>query len=569
MEKSLKDRILKAFLEKGAIDKERLEALQKEAQQADGGDIIKMLAESDIVSDLEFLEVLSMEMGIPPIDMSRIVLTPKIMNLLPEKLARRHCVAPLSKTGKNLTLIVSDPTDIVAIDDVKMVTGCDVELMLAARKGIEEALRVFYKVEEESMSTIIEEDEKETEEVEVIGKHEGVDVVEITKESTTAPIVKMVDLIISEAIKKRASDIHIEPEEKNLRVRYRVDGNLHDVFDLPKRNQNAILARLKIMSNMDITETRAPQDGRFRIKLARKEIDFRVSSLPITSGNKIVLRALDKSNLSVGLETLGFLPEPLADFKTALLKPYGIILVTGPTGSGKSTTLYSVINEMNGPEKNIVTIEDPVEYQVEGITQIAARPEIGLTFSGGLRAILRQSPDVIMVGEIRDFETADIAIKASLTGQMVLSTLHTNNAVGAITRLVNMGIEPFLVSSSLVLACAQRLLRRICKHCVVEAEIPKEVLKTIKEKYPEARHVDKFFRGAGCARCDRTGYHGRIGTLETLLVDDTMKEMINQMKPEAEISEYLRSKGVKTLRHNAMLKFIKGWTTLEEVMRVT
>jgi type IV pilus assembly protein PilB len=569
MEKSLKDRILKAFLEKGVIDRERLEALQKEAQQADGGDIIKMLAESDIVSDLEFLEVLSMEMGIPPIDMSRIVLTPKIMNLLPEKLARRHCVAPLSKTGNNLTLIVSDPTDIVAIDDVKMITGCDVELMLAARKGLEEALRVFYKVEEESMSTIIEEDEKGTEEVEVIGKHEGVDVVEITKESTTAPIVKMVDLIISEAIKERASDIHIEPEEKNLRVRYRVDGNLHDAFDLPKRNQNAILARLKIMSNMDITETRVPQDGRFRIKLARKEIDFRVSSLPTTSGNKIVLRALDKSNLSVGLETLGFLPEPLADFKTALSTPYGIILVTGPTGSGKSTTLYSVINEMNSPEKNIVTIEDPVEYQVEGITQIAARPEIGLTFSGGLRAILRQSPDVIMVGEIRDFETADIAIKASLTGQMVLSTLHTNDAVGAITRLVNMGIEPFLVSSSLVMACAQRLLRKICRHCEVEAEIPKEVLRKIKEKYPEARHVDKFFRGAGCARCGRTGYHGRIGTLETLLVDNPIKEMINQMKPEAEISEYLRTKGVKTLRHNAMLKFIKGLTTLEEVMRVT
>ena len=306
-----------------------------------------------------------------------------------------------------------------------------------------------------------------------------------------------------------------------------------------------------------------------RLKIEGKEIDFRVSSLPVTFGNKIVLRAVDKSNLSIGLEALCFLPEPLADFKEALAKPFGIILVTGPTGSGKSTTLYSVLNEKNKPDKNIITIEDPVEYQIAGITQIAAHPEIGLGFAQGLRAVLRQSPDIIMVGEIRDFETADIAIKASLTGQMVLSTLHTNDAVGAITRLANMGIEPFLISSSLVMACAQRLLRRICPHCKVEEQVPREILDKIKKEYPEARKVNKFYKGSGCQLCSGTGYRGRMGTLETLLVDDKIKEMISKAEPEGTIREYLRSKGVRTLRQNAMMKFIKGWTTLEEVLRVT
>jgi type IV pilus assembly protein PilB len=324
------------------------------------------------------------------------------------------------------------------------------------------------------------------------------------------------------------------------------------------------------MSTLDITETRTPQDGRFRINMERKEIDFRVSVLPTSFGNKIVLRALDKSSLSLGLETLGFLPGPLADFKEALSRPFGIILVTGPTGSGKSTTLYSILNELNVPERNIMTVEDPVEYQVQGLTQIAARPDIGLDFSSGLRALLRQSPDVIMVGEIRDFETADIAIKASLTGQMVLSTLHTNDAVGSITRLANMGIEPFLIASSLIMACAQRLLRKICPHCkAVDDNISKDVLKDLGTKYPEVLKADKFYKGKGCAKCNETGYLGRLGTLETLLVDDKIKEMINKKESEGNIREYLKSKDVKTLRENAITKFCKGWTTLEEVLRVT
>ncbi|MFC1644161.1 GspE/PulE family protein [Candidatus Omnitrophota bacterium] len=567
MEISIKDRIVKALQEIKLVDKKRLKNVLDETQKKNKGDIINALAESGVITPRDLLTVLSMELDIPPIDISRVAIDEQVMALVPERLARRYFVVPLSKIGTKLTLVVSDPTDIFAIDDIKTVTGCDVELVLATRRDLQEVLRSFYE-QEEDISALIESEEGESD-VQIIGKTEGLDVMEITKESKTAPIVKIVNLVISEAAKKRASDIHVEPQEKSLRIRYRVDGELHDAFDLPKKNQNAVIARLKIMSNMDITETRTPQDGRFRIKMERKEIDFRVSALPTVFGNKMVLRALDKSNLSVGLETLGFLPEPLDDFKKALSKPFGIILVTGPTGSGKSTTLYSVLSEMNVPEKNIITIEDPVEYQVAGITQIAARPEIGLDFAGGLRAILRQSPDVIMVGEIRDFETADIAIKASLTGQMVLSTLHTNDAVGAITRLVNMGIEPFLVASSLVMACAQRLLRSICPHCKVDAEIPKEILKDIRKKYPEAASVDKFYKGKGCARCNGTGYLGRIGTLETLLVDDEIREMINKNKSEEEIKEYLKAKDVKTIRHNAMLKFIKGWTTLEEVLRVT
>jgi len=567
MERSLKDTILKALKKSDLVDKERLEKVVKELNRKKKANMIQLLTRSGVISDRELLNLLSSATGIPPIDVSRVTLTRDLMDMVSQKIVQRHSVLPLASIGNYLTLVIADPTDVFAIDDVKTVTGCSVELVLAAWHDIDEAIRSFYKADEEEMTAIISEEGES--DVEVLGATEAFNVTEVAKESKAAPIVKMVDLIISEAMKKRASDIHIEPQEKGLKIRYRIDGELHDAFDLPKKNQNAIITRLKIMSNLDITETRIPQDGRFRIKMEDKEIDFRVSSLPITSGNKIVLRALDKSNLSIGLEALGFLPEPLADFKEALARPFGIILVTGPTGSGKSTTLYSVLNEKNTPDRNIITIEDPVEYQIQGITQIAAHPEIGLGFAQGLRAVLRQSPDIIMVGEIRDFETADIAIKASLTGQMVLSTLHTNDAVGAITRLVNMGIDPFLISSSLVMACAQRLLRRICQHCKVEAQIPREVLDKIRKEYPEARKADKFYKGAGCQLCNGTGYRGRMGTLETLLVDDKIKEMISKSESESVIRQYLISKGVRTLRQNAMMKFIKGWTTLEEVYRVT
>lgn len=569
MKKNISEKIISALVRNKIIDEERLKALMNDRQKDSNGNILRVLTESNMVSEKDLLVVLAQELGIPPLDITRLNLKTETMRLIPEKLIQHHTLVPLARIGDSLTVAVADPTDVYAIDDIKTVTGCDVELVLATYRDLQRAIRSFFEGDEEEMSTIIDEGEKEGSDVEVLERTEGFDVGEVAKESKMAPIVKMVDLMISEAIRKRASDIHIEPQEKSLRIRYRVDGELQEVLDIPKKNQNAVIARLKIMSNMDITETRLPQDGRFRIKFEGKEIDMRVSSLPTTFGNKMVLRTLDKSNLSIGLESLGFQPETVADFKKALAKPFGIILVTGPTGSGKSTTLYSILTELNVPGRNIITVEDPVEYQVQGITQIATKADIGLDFASGLRAILRQSPDVIMVGEIRDFETADIAIKASLTGQMVLSTLHTNDAVGAITRLTNMGIEPFLISSSLIMACAQRLLRKICPHCKIEADIPKAMEDEIRREYPQARDVDRFFKGGGCPKCNNTGYHGRMATLETVLIDDELRTMISSRVSEEKIKEYLRSKGVRTLRQNAMISFIQGSTTIEEVMRVT
>jgi len=570
MEKSFKQRIVNALLRSGLVDKDRLQNVLNKARIAKDEDIIRRITDSGIISERELLAILSRELNLPVIDLSRVNLDPQIIRMIPEKIARQYNVVPISRLGNNVTLAIFDPTDIMAIDDVKTVTRCDVSLVLATRQDLQRVLQQAYSITaSETVSTILDAGAKAESEVEVIDTSLEMGVLDIMEKSKTAPIVKVVAVIISEAIKKRASDIHIEPQEKALRIRYRIDGELYDVFELPKKNQNAIIARLKIMSNLDITQTRIPQDGRFRIKLEDKEIDFRVSSLPTTFGNKIVLRALDKSNLSIGLETLGFLPGPLGDFKKALEMPYGIILVTGPTGSGKSTTLYSIVNELNVPERNVVTVENPIEYQVEGITQMATQPEIGLDFALGLRSILRQNPDVMMIGEIRDFETADIAIKSSLTGHMVLSTLHTNDAVGAITRLVNMGVEPFLIASSLIMACAQRLLRRICPHCKTEAHIPKEVLKDLADRYPEIKDTGKFYIGKGCSKCNNTGFLGRLGTLETLLVDDQIRDMINRECSEEDIKRYIRTIGFRTLKENAIIKFCKGWTTLEEVLRVT
>ncbi len=569
MEISLKDNIIKMLKEKGFLDEKKSRELGEKLKDEKGASLINVLSEGTIASEMELLMVLSHATGLPPLDIARFNLNKEMMNIVPAKILKHHLLVPISRIENDITVAICDPTDVFALDDIKALTSCQVHPIIASKRAVEKALSSFFDTNaDEDISTVVEEGEAETD-VEVVGKAEGIDVTEVTKESTTAPIVKMVDLIITEALKKRASDIHIEPQEKTLKIRYRIDGEMYKVFDLPKSNQNAILARIKIMSTLDITETRVPQDGRFRIRMENKEVDFRVSSLPTIYGNKIVLRALDKSNLSIGLENLGFLPEPLEDFKKALARPFGIILVTGPTGSGKSTTLYSVLNEMNVPERNILTIEDPVEYQVEGITQIAAKSDIGLDFANGLRAILRQSPDIIMVGEIRDFETADIAIKASLTGQMVLSTLHTNDSVGAITRLVNMGIEPFLVASSLVLACAQRLLRKICDFCREETDIPRKVIEELSVKYPEIQGVDKFYKGKGCPKCNNTGYRGRFASLETLLMDNEVKDMVNRKVSENEIRAYLAAKKVSTLRENSIRKFIKGVTTLEEVYRST
>lgn len=568
---SLREKLIDILIKGSLIKKKDLDKAI-EIQKVSGGSLGKILVDKNFISQKSLMVALSAQLNIPPINISKYKIDKEILKLIPEKTARQYSVLPLSRIGNVLTIAMSDPLNIFAIDNIKMMTNFKVDIAIAPENDIKEAIASYYGVTAhvQEISKILEEVKPE-DALEVV-EEEKIDVSEITEESKKAPIVKVVSLILNEAIKKRASDIHIEPCEKFLKVRYRIDGNLHDVLTLPKKNQNAIIARLKIMSRLDITETRLPQDGRFKINFEGKEIDFRVSVLPITFGGKVVMRILDKSSVSIGLDKLGFLPGPLNTFKTALNRPYGMILVTGPTGSGKSTTLYSIISQLNTPERNIITLEDPVEYETEGVTQIPARPEIGLTFANGLKGVLRQSPDIIMVGEIRDFETADIAIKASLTGQLILSTLHTNDSAGAITRLIDMGVEPFLVASSLIMSSAQRLMRKICENCKGEMEIPPDVLERlgIDPGILKKKGVKSFYKGKGCSRCNDTGYYGRIGILETLLLDDPIRAMIMKRASSDEIKEYaIKEKEMMTLRDNAFENCVKGVTTLEEMLRVT
>lgn len=562
---ALKENIIEILLKSKRLQAEQIEkALQIQKQK--GIPLRSVLVEQGFISEEELLSLISSQLYIPILHLTKYKFNPEITKLIPEHIARQYCLIPLSRMGNSLTVAMADPLNIFALDDLKMLTGCNIDIVLSPPDEILRAIDTQYHLEFKDMQQIIDFTQpglevKETE----FARQDEIELSSVVKESKKAPIVKLVDIMLAEALKKRSSDIHIEPEEDCLRIRYRIDGSLYDIFKLPKVNQNAILARVKIISNLDITESRMPQDGRFKVKFEGREVDFRVSSLPTTFGQKFVLRALDKSNLSIGLDQLGFSEQPLAIFKEAINKPFGMILVTGPTGSGKSTTLYSVLSQLNTAERNIISIEDPVEYQIEGITQIQVKPEIGLDFVSGLRSLLRQSPDVIMIGEIRDSETADIAVKASLTGQLVFSTLHTNDALSSITRLIDMGIEPFLVASSLIMLCAQRLCRRICLKCRQPVDIADKFLESIgfKEKVI-------FYTTSGCKYCNGTGFYGRIAILETIIINDAIREMIMKKKSIDEIRQYAVTKcGMKTLRDDAFLKIKMGLATLEEVIRVT
>ncbi len=550
------------------LDMEKAMRIQAETR----GNLKDILLKEGFVKERDLIAALSKELFIPYLELSKYKIDPQVASLLPEKIARQYKIVALSKMGNVLSVAMSDPLNIFAIDDLKTITGYDVDIVLASEKDITKALDKFFagSADPEEMTGVAQEEGK-SQEVEVVKVEGTLELGSVLEESTKAPIIKIVDLMITEALKKRASDIHVEPMERDLRVRYRIDGHLYDIFKLPKKNQNAILARIKIISGLDITEARLPQDGRFKVKLKGKEIDFRVSALPTTFGQKFVLRTLDKSKLAVGLDALDMSREPLRLFTEAIKKPYGMVLITGPTGCGKSTTLYSILNNLNTPELNIVTIEDPVEYQVEGVTQIQVKPEIGLTFALGLRSLLRQSPDVVMVGEIRDSETADIAIKASLTGQLVLSTLHTNDAVGAITRLIDMGVEPFLVASSLIVTSAKRLCRKICIHCREEINIPKETWKKLGiEKVLRENRKPTFYKGKGCHQCNNTGYFERLGIHEVLMIDDSLRDMIIKRASSNQIKDFaVKEKGMLTLRDDAMLKVVEGVTTLEEALQAT
>lgn len=562
----LKENIIEILLNSKQVNKKQLEEalrVQKEKQIP----LRRVLIEQGVISEEGLLSLLSEQLYVPSLRLTKYKFDPEIVKLVPERLARQYCLIALSRMGNTVTVAVADPLNVFALDDLRLCTGCNIDIVLSPEEEIVRALDAQYRAETKDTQQILEEASFADSEVMEKGvrPQDEIELSSAIKESEKAPIVKLVDLMLTQALKQRASDIHIEPEEDTLRVRYRIDGALHDVFHINKVNQNAVLARIKIISNLDITETRIPQDGRFKVKFEGKEVDFRVSSLPTTFGQKFVLRVLNKANLSVGLDNLGFSPQPLETFKKAIAKPFGMILVTGPTGSGKSTTLYSVLNQLNTPERNIITVEDPVEYQIEGITQVQVRPDIGLDFASGLRSLLRQSPDVIMIGEIRDSETADIAIKAALTGQLVFSTLHTNDAISSITRLIDMGVEPFLVASSLVMLCAQRLCRRLCVKCRKPVEVPSQFLEGIGFKEKAV-----FYQAQGCKYCNNTGFYGRIAVLETVLIDDTMREMVIRKKSLDEIRAYAVGKlGMKTLRDDAYLKVKEGITTLEEAVRIT
>lgn len=557
--------ILKSEKQVSEHDIQMAERLKDEQHLRFSDAVVKL----NLMNEHEILSVMSDEFGIPFIRLSRFTMARALAGLLPERLARKHLALPLSCVGDCLTLVMADPLNTYALDDMRVITQKKLSVVLATSQEINQLLDDFYRGEKDAQVIDLSPGSEEVKEVRAV-EGESLDTAEEARVSTT-PIVRLVDLILIEAHRKRASDIHIEPFEDRVRVRYRVDGELIQALTIPKKNLNALVARIKILAALDITENRVPQDGRFKIRCVGAEIDYRVSVLPVYWGSKVVLRALEKSTLKIGLEKMGFSPGSLKDVREAIQHPFGMIIITGPTGSGKSTTLYAILNELNTVERNIITVEDPVEYQLEGITQIQARPEIGLSFASGLRAILRQSPDVVMLGEIRDVETADIAVKASLTGQIVLSTLHTNDAASAITRLEDMGVEPFLISASLVLLAAQRLVRRICPRCRGPVKVPGDLLEELQVQAADPQRFKRgnFCKGKGCGYCNETGYHGRVAIVETLPITHEIRKMVEERRSLQEIRKEAQKEGMITLRQDALDKCYEGITTLEEVLRVT
>ncbi len=561
-----KDKLTKVLIDRGLIkqaDLDKAISIQKEK----GGSLSDIIVDLGLVSRSDLMIALSHGMGIPPINLSRYKIDPSVIKLISRKIAKNYKILPISKIGNTLMLAVADPLNIILLDDIKALTGFKISPVIATDKDIAEAQSQYY---DESASTTIEKivgDLEEASEIKLLEDESDVfsqSSSELLKITQDAPVVKITNLLLSEAVNLRSSDILIEPLEDQLRVRYRVDGILQEGRRSPINLHNAVISRLKVMSNLDIAERRLPQDGRFKVKLQGREVDFRISVIPSSMGEKVALRILDKSQATLDIEKLGFDEHSLEEIKKAAAKPHGMILICGPTGCGKTTTLYSILQYVNSPEKNIVTVEDPVEYQIDGINQVTSRPEIGLTFAAALRSILRQDPNIIMIGEIRDFETVDIAIKAALTGHLVLSTLHTTTATGSVIRLVNMGVEPFLITSSVVLVGAQRLVRRICTACKEPYEISAEAAARLGLKGKQT-----FYKGKGCDKCLNTGYKGRVGLLEVLALSPKIRALILENAQEYRIREEARREGMMTLRENGLKNALAGTTSLEEVLRVT
>jgi type IV pilus assembly protein PilB len=564
--KSFGERIADVLIEDGLLLPGQLEeAIQVQKKQ--GGRLLKILTDNKYVTEQDMVISMGRCLDTPPINLSKLRIPEEVMSLVPKEMARAYKLVPVCKLGSKLFVAMADPLNVLALDDLRQRTKLDVFPMITTETSVIEALsgvgqssatmdQVLKHAAEAAAGDTVEEVK--------VAKQE-IDLDQMAVDSEDAPVVKIVNLILVQAIKEKASDIHIEPFEKEIKLRYRVDGALIEATSPPKGLQMPIASRIKILAGLDIAERRLPQDGRFRIRVTGKEVDLRISMLPTVYGEKIVIRLLDKGALGGSIENMGLCDYSLGIFKKAIDAPHGMILVTGPTGSGKTTTLYTILNELNNPIYNIVTVEDPVEYQLTGINQVAVKSEIGLDFSSALRSILRQDPDIVMIGEIRDNETADIAVKAALTGHQVLSTLHTNDAAGAITRLDDMGIEPFLISSSVILTCAQRLVRRICPNCKEEFQPDPEIF----EKMGIENDGTTLYRGAGCSRCKGRGYVGRAPILEVLPISEAIRRLIIKRASAAVVKNQAISEGMKSLRMVGIDKAKEGITTLEEVLRIT
>jgi type IV pilus assembly protein PilB len=560
----LKEKILKTLKDSKLVSKEDIDRAL-ELQKETGGSLGEVLVKLGLTDEKSLLLILSKDLGIPPIELSRFKIAEDLAKIVSSQYARKYKVIPVGKIGNTLTIAISDPLNIFALDDLKKLTGLEINPVLASSQDIEETILRFYQESaKEEIENIL--DTGGASQLEVIQQakkpedEQGV----VLQDIREGPVVKITNFILKNAIQEKASDVLVEPMEKRMRIRYRIDGILQERESPPASMQPLITSRIKVVSNLDIAEHRLPQDGRFRMRVGNRDVDFRVSVVPTILGEKVVLRILDKSQALLDLSGLGFEEDTVEHVKQVSLRPHGMIISCGPTGCGKTTTLYSILKYIDSPENNIITVEDPIEYELKGINQVQVRTEVGLTFASSLRSILRQDPDIVMVGEIRDFETVDIAIKAALTGHLVLSTLHTTTACGSVTRLINMGVEPFLVTSSVLGVIAQRLVRKLCDACKEATDIP-DYLKTGLGFEKGA----KAYKAKGCRKCSNTGYRGRIALCEFLEITDTIKDLILKSASESEIKEAARKQGMRTLREEGVIKLKQGQTSLEEVLRVT
>lgn len=569
------------MVEKGYISAAELAEARKAQQGSMGSDIGRVLVDLGYATERDVMEAKAAQLGLPFVDLTTTRPDPSAINVVPQTICQRHNIIPVKKDGNVITIAVADPGNVLAADDVRLATGCRVETALAVPSAIEEAIARYYRgdtngptpvssseggmASDAALASMVSSDVESYRSREHITEEPTVSDEDLVDQ---APIIRVANAIIQQAIKDKASDIHVEPDRKHVRVRYRLDGVLHQVMTLPKYIHPPLISRYKIMSDMNIAERRVPQDGRIPVVFENKEYDLRVSCLPTLHGEKIVMRILDKSSILIGLNKLGFTPETQAQLESIITQPNGMILSTGPTGSGKTTTQYSVLHKINSVEVNILTVEDPVEYQLPGISQVHVNPKAGLTFARALRSFLRQDPDIIMVGEIRDLETAEIAIEAALTGHLVLSTLHTNDAPGAVTRLVDMGVEPFLIAATVIGVLAQRLARRICTNCRYSYEVPARELRRFGFKPEHDDQMVTLWAGRGCEVCRQTGYKGRIGIFELMLMNDEIAELVVRRAPNADIREAARANGMKLLREDGLIKVLEGLTTPEEVRRV-